>query len=95
MRQRPPYKLRVGLQKDLTLLACFSSHWFAVESATTRMAKRESPPPISHRDSILSEHDGEFDIDTNIQCSGMLWKKPFGGKKKQKWQRRYVHQSAV
>ena len=50
----------------------------------------EDVPPLNTRDSFISEHDGDFDIDTTVQMSGMLWKKPFGGKKKQKWQKRCV-----
>jgi len=45
--------------------------------------------PGNNRESVLSEHDGEFDVgDTKVQMSGMLMKKPFGSKKKQKWQKR-------
>ncbi len=50
----------------------------------------EDVPPLNPRDSFISEHDGDFDIDTTVQMSGMLWKKPFGGKKKHKWQKRCV-----
>ena len=54
-------------------------------------ARDPSPTHLSSRDSFVSENDGDFDIDTNVQMSGMLWKKPFGGKKKQKWQRRFLN----
>lgn len=47
-------------------------------------------PVLNPRGSILSEA-GSFDIgDTKVQMSGMLVKKPFGGKKGKKgsWQKR-------
>lgn len=49
-------------------------------------------PSTSPRNSFISEH-GSFNIgDTKVQMSGMLVKKPFGGKKGKKggWQKRQV-----
>ena len=51
-----------------------------------------SSPSGSPRNSFISEY-GSFDIgDTKVQMSGLLVKKPFGGKKGKKgsWQKRYV-----
>lgn len=49
-----------------------------------------SPTP-TQRDSTVGSEFGSFDIgDTQVQMSGMLVKKPFGGKKGKKgsWQKR-------